>query len=177
MSDQHGLWDRAGLIALLAELAERLERRGVTASVYVVGGAAISLSFDARRATRDIDAIILDNHGVLTEEVRAIARSHGLASTWLNEQATAYLSRQPDSAAPLVFDAPGLKVAAASPAPLLAMKIAAARPSDAADIRLLAGILGIETAADAIEVFEEVFGDQPLGDRQRLVLEDILNDP
>lgn len=177
MSDVPGLWNRAGLVNLLAELASRLDRRGVTASIYVVGGAAISLSFDARRATRDIDAVVLDNHGALTEEVGAMARQHGLATTWLNEQASAYVSTTADPRSSVVFDAPGLKVAAASAEPLLAMKVAAARPTDVADIRLLANLLGIQRATEAIAIFEQAFPGQRLGDRQRLVVEDTLNDP
>lgn len=53
------LWAKADLVALFDELAGRLRQRGVHASIYVVGGAAISMSFDARRATRDIDASVV----------------------------------------------------------------------------------------------------------------------
>jgi predicted amidohydrolase YtcJ len=53
------LLDREALLELLGALADRLKARGVRASVYVIGGAAISLVFDARRATRDIDSVVL----------------------------------------------------------------------------------------------------------------------
>ena len=59
MSDQ--LLDRDALLEPLDALAERLKERGVRASVYVIGGAAISLVFDARRATRDIDSVVLED--------------------------------------------------------------------------------------------------------------------
>jgi len=168
------LWSRTELVALLGLLADRLARRGVSASVYVVGGAAISLAFDSRRATRDIDAMVLEGHGPLIEEVRSIARERGLPSTWLNEQAVAYVSTVGDGAATVVFDHPNLRVAAASAEHLLAMKVAAARPTDVADIVLLAGNLGIGSAAEAMEVYRRVFPGQDLGDRQRLVVEDAL---
>jgi len=105
------LSSRSELVELFEALASRLAARGVTASVYVVRGAAISMTFDARRATRDIDAVVLDGHGALMDEVRRLASERGLPTTWLNEQATAYVSRQPDSSASIVFDRPGLKVA------------------------------------------------------------------
>lgn len=170
------LWSRSELVELFEALASRLAARGVTASVYVVQGAAISMTFDARRATRDIDAVVLDGHGALMDEVRRLASERGLPTTWLNEQATAYVSRQPDSSASIVFDRPGLKVATASAAPLFAMKMAAARATDVDDIRLLAGVLNITSISDAVDVFERVFPGQTLGTRQRLVTEDALVD-
>lgn len=42
---------------LLAELGRRLQAKGVAATVYVVGGAAIALELDARRVTADVDAV------------------------------------------------------------------------------------------------------------------------
>ncbi len=48
------------LTALGAELAER----GLVADLYVVGGAAITLVYDERRATKDIDAVFVPK-GVL----------------------------------------------------------------------------------------------------------------
>lgn len=42
---------------LMHALDRALARRGATADVYLVGGAAIALSFDAARTTRDLDAV------------------------------------------------------------------------------------------------------------------------
>jgi hypothetical protein len=53
--------DRAEIIEALTALAAELERRGVSAEMYVVGGAAIALAFDERRSTRDIDAVFEPN--------------------------------------------------------------------------------------------------------------------
>ncbi len=125
MSDE--LLDREALLELLGALADRLRARGVRASVYVIGGAAISLVFDARRATRDIDSVVLEGHGPLMEEVQRLGRERGLPGSWLNEQAAMYVSRCRDDNKAVVFDHPNLVVAAASPEHLLAMKLQAAR--------------------------------------------------
>ena len=45
---------------------------------------------------------------------RAVAAELGLPRWWLNEQASAYVARGGDPAAPRVFDHPGLRVSAAS---------------------------------------------------------------
>lgn len=45
--------------------------------IYVIGGAAMTLAYDARRATRDIDAVF-QPLGVVLEEARAVAVELGL---------------------------------------------------------------------------------------------------
>jgi Nucleotidyltransferase of unknown function (DUF6036) len=42
---------------LFGELASELDAVGQRAEIFLVGGAAIALCFDGRRATRDLDAI------------------------------------------------------------------------------------------------------------------------
>ena len=167
------LFDGEEITELLVELDRRLKRRGVTGRIYVVGGAAIALSFDTRRSTRDIDAVILDSHGALIEEVRSMARAHSLPETWLNEQASVYANTD-DVDAPIVYSGSNLSVSAGSARHLLAMKARASRASDVADIRLLARHLDLSTAVEIERVASEVFG-EPLGDRQKLVVEDIAD--
>lgn len=38
-------------------MGRHLERRGLQGDLYVVGGAALALAYDARRTTRDVDAV------------------------------------------------------------------------------------------------------------------------
>ena len=57
MTDDGVLLDRHGIEDAFRRLGDRLARRGVVADVYVFGGAAMSLVYDSRRATRDIDAV------------------------------------------------------------------------------------------------------------------------
>lgn len=168
------LLDREAMLELLGALADRLKTRGVRASVYVIGGAAMSLVFDARRATRDIDAVVLEGHGPLMEEVQRLGRERGLPGSWLNEQAAMYVSRRRDDHKAVVFDHPNLVVAAASPEHLLAMKLQAARATDAGDIRLLLGVLGIDSVVGASDVLDVVFPGTTVSDRARLLVEDVL---
>jgi hypothetical protein len=53
------LLDRAQLERAFADLRERLMRRGVVADIFIVGGAAMALAYDATRVTRDIDDLRL----------------------------------------------------------------------------------------------------------------------
>jgi hypothetical protein len=47
---------RAEIERAFTALGERLARRGVVADVFVVGGAAMPLAYDAARVTRDVHA-------------------------------------------------------------------------------------------------------------------------
>ncbi|MGF1647245.1 MAG: DUF6036 family nucleotidyltransferase [Kineosporiaceae bacterium] len=159
----------------LSALGERLARRGVVADLYVFGGAAVALAYDGRRATRDIDAVF-HPHGIVVDEARAVAAELGLPQWWLNEQASAYVARGGDPDAPRVFDHPGLRVSAASPRHLLAMKVLAARRRDAEDISLLVRHLGLATSGAVLALCASVFPEEPVPDRARLLLEDLFGE-
>jgi predicted nucleotidyltransferase len=165
------LLDRAGIEAAFRRLGERLTRRGVVADIYVFGGAAMAMAYNSRRATRDIDAIFVP-HGIVLKEAREVAAELALPAWWLNEQASAYVAPGGDPSAVLVFDHPGLRVSTASPEHLIAMKILAARRRDTEDIRSLVAVLGLTSAEQALDLCAEVFPDEPVPDRARLVLED-----
>jgi hypothetical protein len=175
MSDDVPLLDRAAIEEAFRRLGDRLARRGVVADVYVFGGAAMALAYDSRRATRDIDAVF-QPHGVVVDEARTVAAELGLPQWWLNEQASAYVAPGDDVDAARVFDHPGLRVAAASPRHLLAMKVLAARRRDAEDIQVLVGHLGLTSVEQVLDVCRQVFPDEEVPARARLVLEDIFND-
>lgn len=168
--------DRVALEHAFRRLGERLARRGVVADIYVFGGAAMALAYDARRSTRDIDAVF-EPHGIVLDEAAAVASELGLPRWWLNEQASSYVAPGGDPDAARVFDHPGLRVVAASPRHLLAMKVLAARRRDTEDIKFLVQHLGLATVNEVLRLCAEVFPDEPVPDRARLVLEDILGPP
>jgi hypothetical protein len=56
---------------------ERLVRRGVVADIFIVGGAAMALAYDAARVTRDVDAMF-QPHGIVHEEAMQVANDLGL---------------------------------------------------------------------------------------------------
>ena len=117
----------------------------------MVGGAAMALAYDAARVTRDVDAVFKP-HGIVLEEARKVADDLGLPYWWLNEQASVYISGKEDASRRRVFDHPGLRVMAASPAHVFAMKARAARTRDIDDLRLLADIIGVNSADAALRV-------------------------
>lgn len=149
--------DAQAMRALLDELHKRLQTRSVKASVYVVGGAAMSLAYGREGVTPDIDAVA--SHRAVAEEARAMSESRGLPDGWLNDGAEAWIPPRPDWARRRPTKI-GLTVHIAPPDHVLAMKLVALRRKDRPDIRLLIGQLGLADALpeDYADLLARVYG-------------------
>lgn len=167
------LMGRAELERAFTLLGDRLVRRGVVADIFVVGGAAMALAYDAKRVTRDVDAMFVP-HGVVLEEARAVADDLGLPPWWLNEQASVYVSGKDDPGRRRVFDHPGLRVMAASPEHIFAMKALAARTRDVDDLRTLAGLAKVTTVDDAISLCRDFYPDEVIAPRAMGVIRELF---
>lgn len=167
------LMGRAELERAFTALGERLARRDVIADLFVVGGAAMALAYDANRVTRDVDATFVP-HGIVLDEARAVATELGLPPWWLNEQASVYVSGNDDPGKRRVFDHPNLRIMVASPEHIFAMKVLAARTRDIDDLRHLATLTGVHTTDDALNVCRTFFADEDISTRARAVLEELF---
>ena len=147
--------DRSEIERLLGLLDMRLQERGVSGSVYVVGGAAIAMTvYDARR-TVDIDALV--SAQVVVEEARLLAEVEGIPRNWLNENAKPWIPPRPP-AATVPPGRLGLTVHWAPPEHLLAMKLVAMRYQDRPDIVALARKLNLGTDEAAYaDLLERVY--------------------
>lgn len=161
-------FDRTEIERLLGLLDRRLRHRGVSASVYVVGGAAIAVTiYDARR-TVDIDAVASDR--AVLEEARLLAEVEHILPTWLNENARPWIPPRPPQASSAP-KGPGLVVDWAPADHLMAMKLVAVRPQDAPDLLVLAQQLGLGQDATAYaDLLERVYDGEDL-------LQQMLNVP
>jgi len=151
--------DRDEILSALTTLAAELDRRGVSAEMYVVGGAAIALAFDERRSTRDVDAVF-EPKSVVYEAAAVVAEEQGLPEGWLNDAVKGFLEGEDPAAAP-VLDLPGLRCLAASAQTLLALKVLAHRVGeDEDDLRLLADYLGLQGADQVLGIAERTYGER-----------------
>ncbi len=167
--------DRADIVQCLSAVAERLAKRGIQGEIYVLEGAAMALAYDARRATRDVDAVFVPKEEVY-RAAREVAGEYGLPEAWLNDAVKGFLAG-PDPEAIPVLDLPGLRVLVASPRFLLAMKCLAARREDEEDIRFLIGHLGITSAGQALDLILSVYPEARLAPRTRFMLEELFGPP
>jgi hypothetical protein len=167
--------DRGQLRGAFHRLAELLARDETVGEIYIFGGAAMVLGYRARYATRDVDALFEPREKIHRAAVE-VAEEMGLPRWWLNDQATVYLPRSRDDKARLIFDHPNLRVTVVSAEHLLAMKALAARTyADIDDIKLLCEMRSITDVGEVEEICARVYPDEPLSDRSRIVIEDIVS--
>ena len=158
-------FSRPELTKALDELSKELRSKGVKAHLYIIGGAAISLAYDARRVTMDIDTLILDGHGPVMDAAHTVARRRGWPTTWLNEQASSAIPLAKDRRARPVYGDANLVVTSASAEFLLAMKVRAGRASDMPDITFLVQHLGLSSIGEVLALHNTVFPGRPLRER------------
>lgn len=167
--------DRDAALQALEELASVLDSRGIAGRMFVVGGAAMALAFNARRATRDIDAVFEPKAGVYNA-AHEVAERLSLPDDWLNDAVKAFIPGTDPDALP-VFDRPGLSVSAASAPFLLAMKLRAARVElDAEDIRFLATLLGLRTPDEVLAVATRRYNPHDLPGRAKFLVEELFGE-
>ncbi len=158
----NGALNRDDILQLFNELAGKLKNRGVRGHIYIVGGAAMIFGFRRERTTHDVDARIENDKEAVLAAAAEIAEAHDLRTDWLNENATLFMPHGKDPRPRPVFNTPDLVVTGASTEHLLAMKLEAARESDADDIRTLLHSLGIRSESDAIAIHDGIFPRTPL---------------
>lgn len=124
----------ATMTQALTRLGELAQAQGHTLTLIVVGGAAMVLRYQARVATKDVDAFFLTPPE--RQETRRwaaqVARELGLPADWLNDGAKGFM--QGLTYGPVLLQAPGITVYQVSAEQLLAMKLSAWRsPLDRQD--------------------------------------------
>jgi hypothetical protein len=166
---------RADIRRLLESLNSELATEEVEAEVYLVGGAVMCLIFDARPATRDVDAVFRPTKLVRQAAAR-VAVKEGVPETWLNDAVKGFLS--PRGEFDRYLELPHLRVFTARPEYLLAMKCASMRLGaefhDLDDVRYLLRFLNISSVDTALEIVRRYFDEKLLPPKSRLALEELL---
>lgn len=156
------------LRALLAELSESLRARGEHAVLFVVGGAAMVLAYDAHRSTRDVDALFRPAVAV-REVVGEVAARDRLQPDWVNDAVKGFLPGD-DECPRTVFESENLLVQVPSPEYLMAMKIFSGRDDrDLDDAARLFRLSGMSTAEQAIELVGRTYPEHLLLPRHRYI--------
>lgn len=167
---------RTDIRRLFELLDAELALSDVEGELYVVGGAVMCLAFDAREATRDVDALFRPA-GLVREAAARVAVQAGVPDTWLNDAVKGYLS--PRGAFDPFLELPHLKVFIAQPQYLLAMKCAAMRLGaefhDLDDVRYLLRYLNITTVEEALAIVTRYFDEAQLPAKTSLALEELLS--
>src|SRR5581483_1886798 len=165
---------REDIRSLLDDLSAELAARGARAELFLVGGAALAVAYDATRATRDLDAVFIPS-GIVRQAATAVAEHRGLAQVWLNDAVKGFLPG-PDPDAQRFYSSDSLIVDVASPRYLLAMKLFAARAEiDSDDIILLYRQLGFTTVDEGLDLVEQAYPGRPVPAKVKFLLTEIVD--
>ncbi len=107
--------DRAVILDLLADVAAEAERREVSLSLFLVGGAAMALAYSTSRSTKDLDGVF-EPKAIVYEIAATVAANRpelGLPADWINDAAKSFLPGN-DPQASTLFESPGLAVCCCS---------------------------------------------------------------
>jgi predicted nucleotidyltransferase len=168
------LLDRPTLLAALGRLDAQLAARDVRAELFLVGGAVMCLVYRARPSTKDVDGWLTEPQAVRVA-ARAVAGELGLPEDWLNDAAKGFVPPNAGYERWQAFF--NLTVSTVDTETLLAMKCAAARTDeDAADIKTLAGVLGLGSSAEILAVVTRYFPEERLPVRSRPLPEEMFGD-
>jgi hypothetical protein len=160
--------DRSTLSRAFDELSKEISRAGEkSAEIRLFGGTAMMLQFPEREATLDVDCVVTSGHGAVMRAMPVVARRLGLPSGWLNEGVSVYRSRsETDDDFSEMFALPGrrpvLRVLAARPQYLMAMKISAlgrGAARDRSDIAIAAESMATSTLSEIQESYRRYFSD------------------
>ena len=132
------LLSRDEIIGALQKLGVLAQEHKLSIELWVIGGAAMSLAFNARESTHDVDALIVSPREArkVRELAKQVADEMGFEEDWLNDGAKGYFMGL--SQGDVVLQSPGLVVKRPSVEQLLAMKLSAWRDDvDIEDARIL----------------------------------------
>lgn len=169
----------------LALLGARALADGLVLEIAVYGGAAMMLALDARKATRDVDAIARGDVSAVRRYAAEIAETEGWPPDWLNDAVKGFIS--PKDAEQTSFarsypseERPGLRVFFPTPDYLLAMKCLAMRigagddTQDLSDIMLLMEVTGIETVDALLDLVSSYYPGRSIPPRTAFGIEQIV---
>jgi hypothetical protein len=122
------------IISAFKELSKQLGTPETPFELFIVGGAALVLLYDARETTKDVDIVQCDS--AVRDASLKVAVQLNLPADWLNDGAKGYVHGMTQGE--VIFRTPTLIVRALAQPQLLAMKLSAWRDDlDIEDARLL----------------------------------------
>jgi len=139
----------------LTELNEELRAMDIKGEVSLFGGAVMCLVYDARPATKDVDAIFRPMADI-RKAIERVAEKHGLDRDWMNDAVKGFWTEHNER---VLLELSHLTVFVPDPDYLLAMKSIAARGGtyDREDVKKLIDHLGLTSADQVFDIVEKYY--------------------
>ncbi|MDF0728706.1 DUF6036 family nucleotidyltransferase [Cytobacillus sp. S13-E01] len=169
-SNNIGLMDKGKLLEIFDYLNERLKENQLQLEITIYGGSIMTMVYDNRPATKDIDCVFSETNSKLLDNILAQTKFiFNLSDGWINEEIKEPLKAilKEDKETYRVYS--NLKILKPRAEQLLAMKILAARPEpakDFVDAYLLCKDLGITTKKELLNIFNYYIPLTLIGERQ-----------
>jgi hypothetical protein len=181
--------DRKTIEMAFRLMGQYLLDRKALGEIAIYGGSAILLQFDWRKASRDVDARVTSerSHGLVIDAASYAATRLELGRSWLSENVAMYARRgetEADRISLGLYPSPerfGLRVTAAKPSYILAMKLRALERTtiddrDYEDAVNLGVECGVSTMEGLRELFRQFFPDDDLPPKAELRLGELVSD-
>ncbi len=159
-------------LEILEVLDQKLEENRLELTLNLYGGTVMMACFDARPATRDIDALF-ETSPLIDNILADIAETYDLHKDWINQDIKEPLKYLKQENLNEIYAFKNLRVLAPSAEQMLAMKILSARTEpyrDFSDAEYLIKYLKLETLEQVLSIFDKYIGRKNLGDRQKMFL-------
>ncbi|MCR2044834.1 DUF6036 family nucleotidyltransferase [Anaerosalibacter massiliensis] len=169
-SNDIGLMDKDKLLKIFDYLNERLKENQLQLEITIYGGSIMTMVYDNRPATKDIDCIFNETNSKLLKNILDLTKyAFNLSDDWINEDIKEPLKSllKEDKETYKVYS--NLKILKPKAEQLLAMKVLAARPEPAKDFidaYILCKDLNITTKTELLDIVSDYIPLTLLGERQ-----------
>jgi len=150
-----GRLTKEDILRYFEEINKALAGRNQTGEIVVAGGAALTLAFDARNSTYDIDALF-EPKSDMRQIINDIAKANNLDDDWLNDGVKGFMTDR--MGVNVCQEYSHLVVKNLDPESLLAMKLTSARPVPSTDLNdsvFLMNKLNIKTEDELFTLIEK----------------------
>ncbi len=159
---------------LFQALNRELKEKDVIGEIGLCGGAVMCLVFNARAATKDIDAIFKPTREI-REACRKVAEDFGLPEDWLNDAAKGFFLTDPPKQNVLSFS--HLRIWAPTAEYMLAMKCVSARYDtfDREDVVFLIHHLELSSYQEVSKTILKFYPNEMIPPKTRFLIEEIFD--
>ncbi len=159
--------------AAFIDLNEQLAKMKQIGEIGLCGGAVMCLVFQAREATKDIDAIF-EPTAAIRKAAELVAKKRGLPKDWLNDAAKGYFLSEPPKIS--VMELSHLRIWAPSAEYMLAMKAISARfdTHDRDDVIFLIEHLKLKKVAEVLAVIGQYCPREKIPAKTQFLIEELL---
>lgn len=143
------------ILRYFKQINNDLAKRNQKGEIIIAGGAALTLAFNARTSTYDIDAIF-EPKGDMQQIIKDIATANNLDDDWLNDGVKGFMNDK--MGVTVCQNYSHLVVKNLDAESLLAMKLTSARPAPSSDLNdsiFLMKELNIKAENELFEIIEK----------------------